>query len=114
MALTFDLYQYRAGQTAIYPESDTGSVAALSYVGLGLGEAGEVQGKIKKILRDDAGNLTDEKRSEIAKELGDVLWYVARTASELGIPLAKIAQQNLDKLSSRSDSGTLKGSGDDR
>lgn len=107
-------YQTQAATTAIYPQAGTGSALALAYVGLGLGEAGEVQGKIKKILRDDNGILEDAKRIAIAKELGDVLWYVARAASEIDMPLEVIAEMNLEKLGLRQDRGTLMGSGDDR
>jgi hypothetical protein len=43
-----------------------------------------------------------------------VLWYVAQVASELGLDLEEIAQQNLDKLLSRQQRGVLSGSGDNR
>lgn len=112
--MDMSFYQTKVAETAIYPGSGTGSAAALSYVGLGLGEAGEVQGKIKKILRDDAGVVTDGARIGIMKELGDLLWYVARTASELSLDLDAVAYQNLEKLADRKDRGVLQGSGDDR
>ena len=101
-------------ETAIYPESGTGSALALAYVALGLGEAGEVQGKIKKILRDDNGVLTKEKRDAIGKELGDLLWYVARTASEISMLLDDVAEINIHKLKDRAERGVLGGSGDNR
>lgn len=107
-------YQTKAAETAIYPQAGQGTPLAIAYVALGLGEAGEVQGKVKKILRDDAGVLTDEKRIAIAKELGDVLWYVARLASEISMPLESIAEMNLGKLGLRLERGTLTGSGDER
>lgn len=107
-------YQTQTATTAIYPEAGRGSALALAYVGLGLGEAGEVQGKIKKMLRDDAGVLTDERRIAIAKELGDVLWYVTRACAEISIPLETVAKMNLEKLGLRLEAGTLGGSGDDR
>jgi NTP pyrophosphatase (non-canonical NTP hydrolase) len=50
----------------------------------------------------------------MAKELGDVLWYVAQLASELELDLDEIAQTNLEKLLSRQRRGVLSGSGDDR
>ncbi len=112
--LTFNRYQAQALTTAQYPEMGTGSAMALAYTGLGLGEAGEVQGKIKKILRDDNGVVTNEKRIAIANELGDVLWYVATTAFELKIDLEDVALMNLEKLASRKERGVIVGSGDQR
>lgn len=112
--MDFNDYQAETHATAIYPMAGSGTITALAYVGLGLGEAGEIQGKIKKIMRDDNGVLTEAARIAIAKELGDLQWYVARCASEISIPLDTIAQMNLDKLSARKEKGTLQGSGDDR
>lgn len=110
--MDFKEYQDRSGEMAVYP--GRGSVLGLYYVGLGLGEAGEVQGKIKKVMRDDDGNLTSEKTKEISKELGDSLWYIAQTATELGLSLDDIAAGNLEKLEDRKNRGVLKGSGDNR
>jgi NTP pyrophosphatase (non-canonical NTP hydrolase) len=114
MSLSFDEYQDQTESTANYPESGTGSAIALAYCGLGLGEAGEVQGKIKKIIRDDGGIVTQEKRLEIGKEIGDVLWYTARLAHELGFFLGDLAEQNIYKLEDRKERGVLGGSGDNR
>lgn len=107
-------YQTKAAETATYPDSGTGSMLALAYVGLGLGEAGEVQGKIKKIIRDCGGVIDDGHRVAIMKELGDLLWYVARASSELSLDLDAVAFQNLEKLADRRERGVLQGSGDDR
>ncbi len=57
---------------------------------------------------------SDERRAAMAKELGDVLWYVAQLASELDLDLDEIAEANLEKLLSRQRRGVLSGSGDDR
>lgn len=111
---TFEHYQLAAESTAIYPGAGTGNWNAISYLGLGLGEAGEVQGKLKKIIRDDEGVVTDEKRDALAGELGDVLWYVANLASELGLGLEDIAVANVEKLLSRKERNVLTGSGDNR
>ncbi len=85
------------------------------YPTLGLsGETGEIAEKVKKIIRDDQGVITDEKRDQIAKEAGDVLWYLSQLATEIDYSLEDIAQMNLDKLASRAARGVLSGSGDNR
>jgi len=104
-------YQARSRATAVYP----GAGANLLYPTLGLcGEAGEVAEKIKKLVRDDGGVLTGERRSALSKELGDVLWYVAQLATEADLDLDEIAAANLEKLLSRQRRDVLQGSGDDR
>lgn len=110
--MDFNTYQELAVGTAIYPNK--GTIMGLAYAALGLGEAGEVQGKVKKILRDDNGEITEEKKLQIAYELGDLLWYIAAAASELGIDLDGVAEYNISKLKSRKQRGTLHGSGDNR
>ena len=50
----------------------------------------------------------------MAKELGDVLWYVEVTAHRLGYDLKDIANMNISKLKSRQDRGKISGSGDNR
>lgn len=107
---TLDDYQARARKTAIYPADQ-----AIPYCVLGLtSEAGEVAGKWKKVIRDEGGVLTDAKAEVIASELGDVLWYVACLAFELGFSLAELADQNIAKLNDRQSRGVIGGSGDTR
>ena len=110
--MDFNNYQQTSNLTAIYPGK--GQMTGLLYTALGLGEAGEVQGKVKKILRDDNGLITQSKRDDIKKELGDILWYVSQTATELNLTLEEIAVANVAKLQARREAGTIKGSGDDR
>ena len=78
------------------------------------GEAGEVADKVKKVLRDRQGNFSPEVIADLQLELGDVLWYVAQLATELGLELEQIAQANLDKLASRAARNVIGGSGDRR
>jgi NTP pyrophosphatase (non-canonical NTP hydrolase) len=109
--MTFQEYQEESRKTAVYPNKDNNFI----YPTLGLaGEAGEVAEKIKKVIRDGNGIVTEEKKGEITKELGDVLWYVANLAKELGISLEEVAQKNLEKLQSRQQRNELHGSGDNR
>ena len=85
------------------------------YPTLGLtGEAGEVADKVKKVIRDRCGVFDADTREAIKLELGDVLWYVAQLASELGYDLNEVADANLQKLSSRAARGRIGGSGDQR
>jgi NTP pyrophosphatase (non-canonical NTP hydrolase) len=110
--MTMDLSEYQrlSRRTAEYPRD-----AWLAYPALGLaGEAGEVAEHAKKAIRDNGGQVSDKRRAAMAKELGDVLWYAAQLASELGLDLDEIAQANLDKLFSRQQRGVLSGDGDDR
>jgi len=109
--MKFSEYQKKSRVTALYPSKNANFI----YPTLGLvGESGEIAEKIKKVLRDDDGQLSDEKKKEIGKELGDVLWYIAQLATELNVDLDEIAQGNIDKLYSRLNRGVIGGSGDNR
>lgn len=106
--MKLDEYQTQAESTAIYPKEYN-----VLYPTLGLaGEAGEVADKVKKLIRDGEPHLF--YKDDIAKELGDVLWYVAILARDLGYNLEEVAQMNLDKLVNRKIRNALQGSGDDR
>jgi NTP pyrophosphatase (non-canonical NTP hydrolase) len=103
-------YQQAARRTVIYPDHHR-----VLYPTLGLAsEAGEVAGKIKKVLRDQGGNFGRAPIDAIKDELGDVLWYVAVLAGDLGLSLDEIAAANLGKLASRKERGLLSGGGDCR
>jgi NTP pyrophosphatase (non-canonical NTP hydrolase) len=109
MALDMNVYQRKALTTAVYPK-DIG----LEYTVLGLvGEAGELANKLKKIVRGDVVRSTDTE-NQLAEELGDVLWYVAMVAKELGYNLSEIGHKNLLKLADRAARNQIKGSGDNR
>lgn len=109
--MTFEEYQEISQRTAVYPMVGENFI----YPAMGLaGEAGEVVGKISKILRDDDGVITEKKRSEISKELGDVLWYIAQVSTEFKLSLEEIAKNNVEKLASRNLRNQLHGDGDNR
>jgi len=85
------------------------------YPTLGLvNEAGEVAGKVKKIFRDKQGVISEEDREALKQELGDVLWYLAQIATELGVGLDEVASANLAKLFDRLERGKIRGEGDTR
>jgi NTP pyrophosphatase (non-canonical NTP hydrolase) len=101
----FDWFQNECQKTAIYPKQQ-----GLAYTALGLAsEAGEYAGKIKKGIRD--GTFDDVGA---AAELGDVLWYVATAAHELGYTMDEIAHGVIKKLRDRQQRNVIKGSGDNR
>lgn len=109
--MNFDEYQAKAITTAIYPNRGQNII----YPALGLaGEVGEVSELIKKMIRDDGGIMSPERREKLRKELGDVLWYIAVVAYEAGLSLGDIAEGNIEKLTSRQQRGVIGGSGDDR
>lgn len=108
--MTLNEYQIEAAKTACYGEKNS-----IIYPTLGLcGEAGEVSEKVKKILRDKDGVFSEETKSELAKEIGDVMWYISALARDLGFTLEEIGQRNIDKLRSRKERGVIHGSGDNR
>jgi NTP pyrophosphatase (non-canonical NTP hydrolase) len=110
--MKFDDYQAKAMGTALNPSRNKD---ALMYRTLGLaGEAGEVAGKVKKILRDKDGVISSEDKEALVLELGDVLWYLQALADYLEVPLSEVAQNNLSKLLDRKARGKLGGSGDNR
>jgi NTP pyrophosphatase (non-canonical NTP hydrolase) len=112
---TFSEYQNAITDFAVYPEKNTGRPAALSYCGLGLGgETGEVLEHLKKIQRDNAGEVSPERREALSKEMGDVLWYLCRLASELSLDMSVVASDNVQKLQDRLDRNVIHGDGDNR
>lgn len=138
--MDFSEYQKLSAKTAIYPSLvktimgelykkgqgdladeilihlvDTDLNDNMYYAALGLGgEAGEVCNKVKKLMRDDGGEITNKFREYLKGELGDVLWYVAACAREAGLDLNEIAEKNVEKLVDRQERGVLQGNGDNR
>lgn len=109
--MTLNEYQESAIKSAVKMEP----FDAVVYRTLGLsGESGEVAEKIKKIIREKDKIISANDKQEIAKELGDVLWYTSALAEALGFTLEEIAKLNLSKISDRVSRGVLKGSGDNR
>jgi NTP pyrophosphatase (non-canonical NTP hydrolase) len=105
-------YQNAASTTANYPTTNN---MGLYYTALGMsGEAGEICNKVKKIIRDSSGVLSEEKRQELKGEAGDVLWYISEFARMLGFTLDEVGQDNITKLASRQARGVISGSGDNR
>lgn len=101
-------YQRQAIKTAVYPKK-----YGISYPALGLAEeAGEVAGKIAKMMRDEIPMA--KQKEKIEAEMGDVLWMLAALAFDCGISLQVVAEKNIEKLTARQKAGTLHGEGDNR
>lgn len=110
--MTFDDYQKQAVTTLL---SGPDKLTDVIHMALCIsGEAGEVSEKIKKLIRDKNGDLAELDVESIKKELGDVLWYLAVMADLLDVSFDDVAKLNVEKLASRKERGTLRGSGDDR
>jgi NTP pyrophosphatase (non-canonical NTP hydrolase) len=110
--MDFEEYQEESKKT------DLGTViekSEIAYYALGLtDEAGEVAGKIKKLYRDFGGEMSEEYKQEIKKELGDVVWYLSQLCSKIGLSFEEVASNNLDKLLDRKERDKLRGNGDNR
>jgi len=103
--MKFDEYQLRARETAIYPSIDNN----LNYTLVGLaGEVGELLNIYKKMMRDNAGIMTDEIREKLIDELGDIHWYMAMSECELKTKSSDVVRKNIDKLRKRRETGTIK------
>ncbi|MCB0089837.1 MAG: nucleoside triphosphate pyrophosphohydrolase family protein [Caldilineaceae bacterium] len=107
----FDHYQQESRKTWNLVHTDH----PIIYPTLGLtNEAGEVAGKVKKLFRDKQGQISEEDRQALKKELGDVLWYLAQICTELDLSLQEVAEANLVKLFDRLERGKIRGDGDER
>lgn len=78
------------------------------------GESGEVAELVFKAFRGNLGQLTDEEIIKLAKELGDVQWYIANIADLIGYTLEDIMEMNIEKLQDRKERGVIHGYGDER
>ena len=108
--MTLDKYTEFTRTTAVYPGANEHKFSEVLYLTLGLtSEAGEVAGKVKKIVRGDK-----VEPEAYIQELGDVLWYLVRLADNVGLTLEDLAELNSSKLSKRKEAGTLQGEGDVR
>ncbi|KKK05723.1 nucleoside triphosphate pyrophosphohydrolase family protein [Micromonospora sp. HK10] len=108
-----DLNDYQRGALRTAAPRDRANELLHLVLGL-VGESGEIAEKFKKWVRDHDSDESRIDRADIAKELGDVLWYLAVLADYLDLSLDDIATANLAKVASRQSRGVLGGSGDNR
>lgn len=99
-----NLYQYKAMGFRLPSADKDYAIAGLA------GEVGELFSYLAKAIRDDYPLDPDF----MVKELGDILWFIAAIADDLGVGLEDVADRNIHKLESRKRRNKIKGSGDDR
>jgi NTP pyrophosphatase (non-canonical NTP hydrolase) len=97
--MDFATYQHEAERTLarrpLVDYSEDEMKLKLAVMGLGIaGESGEVADLIKKYI----GHGHPLDKNLIAKELGDVLWYIAALATLNGLSLSDVAITNVAKL----------------
>lgn len=126
-------FQKKAHETAIYPKiyvlknPTEDQIKRCNATGVDLvdiswvysliswqGEIGELSNKMKKIIRDDCFQISNEKLNDITKEIGDCLWYNAEFCTSLNMDMGVIAEENIHKLNSRKIRNVVNGSGDER
>ena len=88
-------YQTKALRT-LNPELNHKDILINGVMGL-CGESGEAIDIVKKHLAQ--GHALDKEK--LAKELGDIAWYLAETAYAIGYDLEEIFQMNINKLEKR-------------
>lgn len=110
--MTFDEYQ-KVALTTAHNHPDSLMDKTVWAMGVA-GEAGEVVEKWKKIVAYKEGVVSDEDLAELAKELGDVVWYIAVMANSLGLSFDDVMQRNVTKLADRKKRDVIKGAGDNR
>lgn len=108
--MDINTYQQKTNEFAIYPSNKS-----LEYLTLGLtSEAGELAGKVKKVIRDNRGVVDSEVEAAMIAEIGDCAWYLSELCNHFHIKLSDVLQANIDKLQSRKSRNVLGGSGDVR
>lgn len=107
--MEIDEYMVRAMQTALP------SALNMQYMGFNLvAEVGELLGHEAKAVRDTDGILSEERERLQRKEAGDAFWQLIGICFVKGWVPSEILGENLDKLKSRQERGTIGGSGDER
>ena len=93
--MTVNEYQ-KLAMTTLNPELDKKDVLINGVMGL-CGESGEAIDIVKKWLAQGH----DLDRAKLAKELGDIAWYLAETATALHLQLEDVFAANIEKLKKR-------------
>ena len=93
--MTVNEYQ-KLAMTTLNPALDKKDVLINGVMGL-CGESGEAIDIVKKHLAQGH----DLDRDALIKELGDIAWYLAETATALDVSLEEVFSRNIEKLKKR-------------
>ena len=124
-------FQEKAHKTAEYPTIllvtkmtkdikkliEAGLLVDVSFIysSLGIsGEAGEVVEKVKKVVRNDLGRMSYEKKEQIIKEIGDCFWYLAELCTFMKVDMEDVMEYNIHKLRDRQQRDVICNEGDNR
>lgn len=131
MTIAPNQYQEKAVSTEIYTNAAVNFITGIAYAAIDVddatkalkmmycvgklnGEAGEAAEIVFKAFRGNEEHLNQDEIVKLAKELGDIQWYVANIAHLIGYKLEDIMQMNVDKLQDRKKRGVIHGHGDER
>ena len=91
-------YQRQARETDQIPKTADYDSVIIPLLGIA-GEIGTLQAAYKKKLRD--GDQYDRFPSDVAEELGDIIWYVSNLADHFDLDLSVVLEHNLQKTQAR-------------
>ena len=87
-------YQKLANDVANYKDFE--HISNLLYVTLGASEStGKFVARIKEVIANKKGQIGTDERSQLMKDLGNVLWHIPQAATELNVTLDDVALINL-------------------
>lgn len=120
--MSFDNYQEWTNTTAMFGDSideavgvQDNDVVKMLYLSNTINEeAGELAGKVKRMVRDDKGELSIPNTFGMIKELGDILYYMAQFTQVLGVQMSDVIEYNIIKLEDRTRRDAIQGAGDER
>lgn len=94
--MNFNEYQVAAMRTS--PDED--DLSGLEHAAFGFTEWGEFASEVKR-MRFYKKPMSEAMHAHMCEEIGDALWYIAKAANHLHVPLSQIARENIAKLQKR-------------
>ena len=111
--MTFNEYQEKTNETAIYDKSDPYYALIYNITGI-CGEAGECSNVMQKSMRKGEKTISPELKQTMLSEISDVLWFCAQACRMLETDFSDVAKYNIEKLLDRKRRNKINGSGNNR